>query len=275
MHSLRYEPATPGAPTVQLDGPLTYAGQAMGVRGREWDYRLGYRDLLDASRPARDAELEVVTTPELADEMRRSFDADVANGTPGTLVALGKWRQRALVVGARPSLAYAGQVAMRLDLLLLDGAWRSLRTVEFRPVEADGGEWLDYPHPYPHGWGRAPAPGSVDTGLLSPCPVRLVVYGPAVSPYVVVGRNRYEVETNVPEGAHLVVDGAQRTIVLVGADGTRTDCFAAGVRGTGAGGGEYVFEPVRPGEQAVSWDNSFGFDLGWYAEEGEPPWSPS
>lgn len=275
MHSLRYEPATFGAPIVELDGPVTYSGQAMGVRGREWSYRLGYRDLLDASRPAREAELVVSTTYEQADAMRRAFDADVANGSPGTIVALGEWRQRALVVACEPSLAMAGQVLAKLTVLLLDGAWRALRSVEFSPTTSAADEWLDCPHPYPHGWGSPPRPGSVDTGLLAPCPVRLVIYGPATSPYVVVGANRYEVEVSVPAGGYLVIDGAERTIELVTAAGTRTSCFAAGVRGTGAGGGEYVFEPVHPGPQQVSWDSSFGFDLGWYAEEGEPPWSRS
>ena len=41
----------------------------------------------------------------------------------------------------------------------------------------------------------------------------------------------------------------------------------------GQGGGEYIFQPASPGTHEVEWDRSFGFDLTWYEEEGEPPWS--
>mgnify|MGYP007003682516 CR=1 FL=1 len=43
--------------------------------------------------------------------------------------------------------------------------------------------------------------------------------------------------------------------------------------GSGAGSGEYIFERVPAGTCEVSWDNSFGFDLTLYEEEGEPAWS--
>lgn len=273
MHSLVYVPGTPGAQTVELDGPLTYVGPAMGIRGRSWSYRLGYRDMLSATRPAREAQVDLSTTAQQADAIRRAFDADVANGKPGTLVAEGEWRQRALFVKAEPSYAMAGYVGTRLTLLLLDGAWSKLKVVQFTATEEVESTDLDYPHDYPHDYAISISSNSIDTGLLSPSPVFLRVYGPAVSPYVVVGSNRYQLNVTVPSGGYVVVDGQKKTITLVTQDGTKTNAFASGERGSGAGGGAYIFEDVPAGYSTVSWDGSFGFDLGWYDMEGEPPWN--
>ena len=60
---------------------------------------------------------------------------------------------------------------------------------------------------------------------------------------------------------------------VVAADGTTMDAFSKAHRGSGVGSGEYIFEHVPVGTSEISWDNSFGFDLTLYEEEGEPEWS--
>lgn len=134
---------------------------------------------------------------------------------------------------------------------------------------------LDYPHGYPHDYSESATSPDVESSVLTPSDVRIVVYGPAVNPYVIVGGNTYQVNVTVPSGGYLTIDGRDKTIVLTLADGTTRNEFAAGVRGSGLGGGSYIFEPLQPGIQDVTWDGSFGLDFGWYEEEGEPPWSQS
>lgn len=135
--------------------------------------------------------------------------------------------------------------------------------------------FLDYPHDYEYDYLARSAAASVETSVLTECDVRLVIYGQCDNPYVVIGGNRYQVNCGVPAGAYLTIDGREKTIILTLEDGTTVNVFGDGVRGSGLGSGEYVFEPIKPGAQNVEWDGSFGFDLGWYEEEGEPPWSQS
>ena len=72
---------------------------------------------------------------------------------------------------------------------------------------------------------------------------------------------------------YLLVDTLHEPVVeLVTADGIRTDDFDAAQRGGGLGSGTYAFEPIAPGSQLVSWDDSFGFDLTAYQLESEIPW---
>lgn len=135
--------------------------------------------------------------------------------------------------------------------------------------------YLDYPHNYEYDFQATSSTGNITPSVLTPSDVYLAVFGPAVNPYVIVGGNRYQVNVTVPSGGYLVVDGRDKTIQLTLADGTVQNVFSSGVRGGGAGGGSYIFERIPAGTSEVTYDGSFGFDLGWYEEEGEPPWSQS
>lgn len=264
--------------TVELDGPLTYVGTASGIRGREWSYTLKTHAIASAIRKARKASIDYTTTVMgEADRARRIMDADVSSGVPGKLVFDDVWEQRAYVLVAKPDDDITEDfLSMSLTLVLLDGCWTRLVTREYRPRTAAGGyEWLDLPTDFPADLGPSLPTSTVELGCLVRPNVRLTVYGPCVDPYVIVGGNRYAVDVTLAEGERVEIDGRDKTITKVTADGTRVNCFGKGVRIGGEGGGSYVFErlPVSQWPISVSWDNSFGFDLAWYEEEGEPPWS--
>ena len=275
MNQLEYVPGIGGA-SVQMDGPTSFVGIAENLRSREWDYDLGYRDLISATRPAREVDIAFYADYQTADELRRVGDADVTARTPGTFIAQNEWKQRGYILASNPNDIHFGRLSTELKIALLDGAWWRLVMKQFALPESDTGEvYLDYPHDYPYDYQKQAAQASVDPSVLTPSDVRIIVYGPAVNPYVIVGDNRYQVNVTVPSGGYLTVDGRDKTIVLTLADGTKQNVFSSGVRGSGQGGGEYVFEPIPAGKHDVAWDGSFGFDLGWYEEEGEPPWNQS
>ena len=504
MNQLEYLPGIAGQ-SVQLDGPSAFVGIAEEMRSREWDYDLGYRDLVTATRPARTVDVTFHADYDTADTLRRVADADVMARTPGTFVAQKEWKQRGYILASDVDDIHYGRLSTGLKIALLDGAWWRLvkrsfvpeiTTPEYRsatgetvtasgasgaplhaltvdgksvqdgtptpsnpvPVEVvepvggvfgisingvvtpidlqgnvlaslpdgtkdvltidstgavtlekriqkiivngtspnayfsritkDGNiyqgcvnipnfgtsgtnysaisdrfvqttsytqegmlirgtfiniqttslfttvneanawassnptniyyklatpqtidlgtidmptvpldaqisvtaavtptitaEWqisrdayLDYPHNYPHDYQKTSSTADVTPSVLTPSDVYLAVFGPAVNPYVIVGGNRYQVNVTVPAGGYLIVDGRDKTIQLTLADGTVQNVFSSGVRGGGAGGGSYIFERVPAGTSEVTYDGSFGFDLGWYEEEGEPPWSLS
>lgn len=275
MSDLRYVSGTGGV-ALELDGPTAFAGAAEGIRGREWSYELGTHRIGSVRRQAREVQADVLVIDyACADEMRRVLDRDVAMETPGRLDFRG-WSQRAYAVAMTPADIVAGHVKQTLNLVLLDGCWTRLVTREYRPRTAAGGYgWLDLPTDFPADLGPSLPTSTVEVGCLVRPNVRLTIYGPCVSPYVIVGGNRYAVDVTLAEGERVEVDGRDKTITKVTADGTCVNCFGKGDRTGGEGGGSYVFErlPVSQWPIQVSWDNSFGFDLAWYEEEGEPPWS--
>lgn len=272
MHRLSYISGT-GAAEVCLDCRSALAGTAEGIRGREWEYSVGYRAIAAATRAARKCSLSVTFLDlSVADELRRLADRDVAMATPGTLAVDG-WSQRAYITAAEPSSISRAHMAADLTVVLLDGVWRKGHTVAFERLTATSGdgEFLDLPYDL----GVPSTRRYVDVGEWGAAPLRFVVYGPCVNPAVRIDGNWYRVDVTVPDGGYLVVDplATPRSVTLVAADGSTADAFAKARRGNGLGSGEYVFQPASPGVHEVEWDRSFGFDLTWYEEEGEPPWS--
>ena len=275
MNQLEYIPGIGGA-SVQMDGPTSFVGIAENLRSREWEYDLGYRDLVSATRPAREVDVTFNADYATADDLRRVADADVTARTPGTFIAQQEWRQRGYILASQPNDIHYGRLTTELKIALLDGAWWRLVVLTFMPPEEEVEDvYLDYPHDYPYDFMQTSHTGSIESSVLTPSDVYIVIYGPAVNPYIIVGGNKYQVNVTVPSGGYTIVDGREKTIVTTLADGTTRNDFAYGVRGGGAGGGTYIFEKVHPGQQEVTYGGSFGFDLGWYEEEGEPPWSQS
>lgn len=276
MHRLSYISGT-GAAEVCLDCRSALAGTAEGVRGREWGYSIGYRSIAAATRAARECSMSVTFLDlSVADELRRLADRDVAMATPGTL-AIDGWSQRAYITAADPSSISRAHMAAKLTVVLLDGVWRKGHTVAFEQLTAAAGdgEFLDLPYDLPYDLGVPSTRRYVDVGEWGAAPLRFVVYGPCVNPAVRIDGNWYRVDVTVPDGGYLVVDplATPRSVTLAAADGSTTDAFAKARRGNGSGSGEYIFQPASPGVHEVEWDRSFGFDLTWYEEEGEPPWS--
>ena len=276
MHRLSYISGT-GAAEVCLDCRSALAGTAEGVRGREWGYSIGYRSIAAATRAARECSMSVTFLDlSVADELRRLADRDVAMATPGTLAVDG-WSQRAYITAADPSSISRAHMAAKLTVVLLDGVWRKGHTVAFEQLTATSGdgEFLDLPYDLPYDLGVPSTRRYVDVGEWGAAPLRFVVYGQCVNPAVRIDGNWYRVDVTVPDGGYLVVDplATPRSVTLVAADGSTADAFAKARRGNGLGSGEYVFQPASPGVHEVEWDRSFGFDLTWYEEEGEPPWS--
>lgn len=258
---------------VELDGPLAYVGTGLGIRGRKWAYSLGRRGISGQYRAAREATLtaDFLDLSE-ADRARGILDRDVASGTPGTLSS-GGWSQRAYVVAQEPSDRYHGWLRASMTVLLLDGAWSMPHTAGFEPSSNESDYGKAYTYGYPYDYAPASPARTVEVPGTVPGPFRLVIWGRAVQPSITIGGNVYSFDISVPSGGYLLVDTLHEPVVeLVTADGIRTDAFDSARRGGGLGSGTYAFEPIAPGSQLVSWDDSFGFDLTAYQLESEIPW---
>lgn len=271
MLDIRYE--SNAGVSVALNSGV-YVGKPNDIFSREWDYKLGYRALATASRGARKVSFKAFCADMVqADAFRRCADADMQKGTPGTIHVNG-WFQRCFVVASEVDGIGDDFFATELTLVLLDGVWRRGTTTAFMSVRDSADyEFLDLPHDLPYDLGVTPPLQYAINPGYSGSPAKFVVYGPAVNPSVRLAGNLYQVDVTVPDGGYMVIDPLRRTVTVVAADGTTTDAFSKAHRGSGAGSGEYIFERVPVGTSEISWDNSFGFDLTLYEEEGEPAWS--
>lgn len=256
---------------VELDSPSSSC-DGLEIRGREWSYSIAGRIVKGIAENAVKASVRwACRDPEAADAAFAAFDRDAMAGKPGKVVSRG-WERPAycLETAVRGWHGPSGSLVADLGFVLV-GSWRRFSSRQFLPVPPLS--VFGFPFGYPHGYGYDGAMMTVDTGADTPCRARLIVYGPVSSPRIVIGGNAYEVHADIPKGAHMVIDGMERTVETVLEDGTVRDDFAKAERGGGEGSGSYIFEPIKPGPQRISWAGSYGVDVGWWHERMALPWA--
>ena len=206
--------------------------------------------------------------------------ADMDSGEPGCL-RVGEWRMRCYLLKLEPSLVTGDNASFSVTLHAPEPIWRRETTYQLLPNSGREmeNETLDYPHDYAHDFGTSSVSGvTIDVPGVSPCDVRIRVYGHAVAPYVRIGANTYQVNVTVPDGAILTVDTTRKgsmlgdSVTLRGRYGDVQDVFAKRLRGA-EGSGSYIYELVPPGPQVVSWPQSFGVDVTLIERRGALPWT--
>ncbi len=270
MGDLLYKCGATGA-VVELDGPITFAGTALGIRASKLTYALGYRSIQSVSRPARSGTIEAdFTDLEDADRLVRLIDADVAARTPGTFVAKG-WEQRGFLACLEPTDLTPSHLTARLECLLLDGVWVKPKLVHLFPSSGDATGTKCYPYRYAYRYASEYGVRSVTVDSLIPVAFRMCIFGYVRSPRIRIADNVYHFDVTVPEGGYLLVDSRDSSAVLVGRAGDRTNVYGQCERGTGEGCGSYAWERIPPGSSLVSWSDGFGFDLTVFEEISTPP----
>lgn len=277
MHSVIYKPGRFGGEEIELSTAQLTIGTAPEMRARTWTYKLLGKRITQQRFEAKEVTVDLVTSElALLDALRKAGDADVYAETPGTIIIDGTWQQKAYIIGFEPDEISPTCATGSLTVLLLDGLWRKevvTSVLNFDPQRTYTD--LDYSYDYGHDFApffwRAQAFNS--SGM--PADIKLTIYGAAVNPIVTIGSNRYQVNVSIPQGSRLVIDGSQypRSITLIDELGNEYNHFSDGVRSGGRGSGSYVFEPLAPGENSITWSGAFSFDLCHYEVESEPPWT--
>lgn len=102
--------------------------------------------------------------------------------------------------------------------------------------------------------------GFIDTNF------RLIIYGSVINPTIYIAGHCYQVNCSINEGEYLVIDSLAKTIRLTKQDGIEENCFNFRNREN------YIFKKIPPGDNVVTWDNTFGFDVVLLDERSEPKW---
>ena len=257
---------------VELDGPLSYVGVGSAIRANVWDYDISGHNVKNIARKAREVSSPLSTTREEMDRIKQIFDYDFGNNMPGKLVSNG-WEQRALIGGDELDWVFANNCAAEIPIILLDGVWRKLEEISLFPASGDANGTKIYPYEYGYYYASEYGARYINISDINPVDFRMVIYGYAVSPQVVIGENLYHFDLVIPAGGYLLVDSRPNpTVTLVTAEGVKTDEFKKADRGAGEGSGNYAFEKLKPGSNSIRWNDTFGLDLGIYHETGGLPY---
>ncbi len=160
-------------------------------------------------------------------------------------------------------------------------SWIKETTVVFRPTVSGGSDDnvvvnsgivtgkrnFDYNYDYPFDYTSEMLNKTLNnTGFVASA-FKLIIYGACTNPVIHIAGHTYQVNADIGENEHLSIDSLTKTIILTHYDGTEENVFNKRNKNS------YIFQPIPSGQNIVTWDGYYGFDVILYEERSEPKWT--
>ena len=197
--------------------------------------------------------------------LHNDFENDMRRMTPGRLV-WGDYYIDAYINGsAVENISYWSWISNKIQILAPYPFWIKEEKVVLPSASEGSSEFLDFPYDYPYDY-TAPVIGEKVVKSDSPftSEFTMIIYGEAVNPRVVINGHPYVLYTTIPAGAYVVIDSKQRTIMMYGTGGQKTNVFDYRNKS------DSIFEKIPEGNLKITWDASFGVDITIFREQSEP-----
>ena len=198
-------------------------------------------------------------------------EADIEAKIPGR-VFVGDYYTNGYITSSVKSDYLIKKRLCKIELTLTsdDPTWYRDETYVFTlsddsEIGVDGG--TDYPFDYAYDYAIPMSGRNIVCDSVRSSAFRLLIYGKAVNPTVVIGGNTYAVNGTVGEGETLLIDSVAKTIVLTTATGKRVNFFDWRSRDS------YIFTPIPAGQNVVAYNGTFAFDLTVIEKRSEPRWT--
>lgn len=125
----------------------------------------------------------------------------------------------------------------------------------------------NYPKDYPYDYESKVAKGTIINEGYADEDFKMTIYGPAINPSVMIGKNLYQIYTEVKESEYLVIDTLNAVTSQYDKYGNETPKWNSRHK-------DYrIFEKIPVGINNVIWPGDFGFDIVTYEKRSEPKWS--
>lgn len=207
---------------------------------------------------------------EKRNELFEVCEKDVLANKHGKFI-IGDYYMKCFVVGSTKTDYLYGNHRMTVTLSVVTDfpEWVKESTTLFRKnaETTTGGDFLDYAFDYPIDYAYEFAIQNLINDDFVATNFRLIIYGSCSNPRIFIGGHEYTINADVSSGEHLIIDSAEKTIVLVKSNGEKVNCFNKRSRDS------YVFEKIPVGSSSVSWEGEFGFDITLLEERSEPKWT--
>ena len=197
--------------------------------------------------------------------LHNDFENDMRRMTPGRLV-WGDYYIDAYINGsAVENISYWSWISNKIQILAPYPFWIKEEKVVLSTTQESTSGFLDYPYDFMYDF-TAPEIGKKVVPSDSPftSEFRMIIYGLAVNPRIVINGYPYILYATIPSGAYVIVDSKQRTIMLYKRNGQKMNIFDFRNKS------DSIFEKIPAGNLDIVWDATFGVDLTIFREKSEP-----
>lgn len=199
----------------------------------------------------------------LVDSLHDDFEGDMRNLQTGRLIVNG-YTLNCFVIGVDARYKN-GCTTDTIQIYAPYPYWMQEQLVNLDASSVPASGFLDYPYDYQYDY-TAPVMGRkfVRSDFPFESEFRMVIYGQAVTPSIVVNGYPYTLYATVPAGAYVIIDSRKKSIMMHNTNGTQTDLFNFRNKT------QSIFQKIPKGNLEIAWDSSYGVDLTIYRERSEP-----
>lgn len=260
------------APYVINDGTLF---------NHEWKFTTSSRPLnegtklLSAKRPntEKTVELDVYadSAKELADaleDLEKHFGKDISALSAGKLWIGNRFMRCWCRTGKKElSRDFVSMAKVTLSVMPEIPVWCRETVYAHLPGVSEDVQGHKYSYRYPYRYGTGMSGINIYNMSYLPSPMRIIFYGPAVNPRIVMDGKVIGVNTTLLAGEYAVIDQLMRQIYKISKDGVRTNIFDSRVKNG------LVFDFALPGTSFVNISSDAGVDITVIEQRSEPRWS--
>lgn len=197
--------------------------------------------------------------------LHNDFENDMRRMTPGRLV-WGDYYIDCYINGSEvENISFWSWISNKIQILAPYPFWIKEEKVVISATPESTSGYLDYPYDYNYDY-TAPEIGKkvVPSDFPFTSEFRMIIYGLAVNPRIVINGYPYILYATIPSGAYVIVDSKQRTIMLYKRNGQNMNIFDFRNKS------DSIFEKIPAGNLDIVWDATFGVDLTIFREKSEP-----
>ena len=206
-----------------------------------------------------------------ADDFFAAAERDIINMTPGKLYIGEEYVTGYFVSHSSAQSSEFYGIQEELNFLAPYPFWIKEETKSFMPITegSQTDEFLDYEYDYQYDYSVQSGGGVIwQVDHYAPCEFLMTIFGEAAGPRITINGHPYKIYTTMLANEYLQIDSRRNAVTKFLANGTRQDLFDMRAKYPNPS----VFEPITPGNIAVSWPGSYGVDLTLYLERSEPRW---
>lgn len=199
------------------------------------------------------------------------FEIDLINKSPGKLY-FGDYYIRCYITSAntKPNSILNCRTDNVIEVHCPKQSWIKENKFSFFPNQINNNKIFEnkkYDYIYDYKYGENPGSDSIINDAITESYFKLIIYGPASNPSIMIGKNIYAVNIDLNVGDYLIIESLDRQIYITDVNGVQKNVFDNRSKDN------YIFQKISPGLNNIEWSAGFGFDVIIYDERSEPKWT--
>lgn len=228
-----------------------------------------YKDVSSKSIPAVIVKNSLSERIEARNRIFEAVEKDVLSGKKGKIY-IGEWYLNCWITAIENSnyLRHADFSKIELTVTTDDPFWYRNEMFSFSAISGTATGGIEFPFDFTFDLQQSKlGQNNIDNSEPFPAAFQITAYGPcSENVSIKIGGHTYQVNVGLNAGENLVIDSKNKTITKVLQD--RSEISAMRYRYKK----ESVFESIQPGNNELTWNGNFGFDILLLHRRSEPDW---